>query len=114
MYRKSPQKSSSYPCKIPKNKALVGIGNRVSWRYRHRQTRRYGVDIHARVVAYAYNAITQKYEHVVIGSVAPTLGQSFSSQFPESETAIETTKSDLESAIESTTTLLTTRWAGMS
>lgn len=72
----------------------------------------YGVDIHARVVSYRYNAVTETYDHVVIGSVAPTLGQSFSSQIQHVQNTVQSTKSELESAIETTTTLLNNALGG--
>lgn len=72
----------------------------------------YGVDLYARVVSYEYNALTEKYNKVVIGSVAPTLGQSFSSQLNQIGSQVESTKSELETAIENATTLINNALGG--
>lgn len=72
----------------------------------------YGVDIFSRVVSYEYNALTQKYIKVVIGSVAPTLGQSFSSQLNQIGSEVESTKSELETAIDNATALINSALGG--
>ena len=72
----------------------------------------YGVDLYGRVISYEYNALTQKYNKVVIGSAAPTLGQSFSSQLNQIGSEVESTKSELETAIENATTLINNALGG--
>lgn len=72
----------------------------------------YGVNISARVVSYQYDALTQKYIKVVIGSAAPVLGESFSAKINQISTLISNNQSTLEGAIENATSILTAALGG--